>query len=112
MLIGEAGLVGVGVDDVDTDLSASTVGPGGCDGVADTAIHQPAWTALVKSLVPGGVELPGVGEGGVEFLAVLHSLLIGEAVVVAGEEDLTLERETAAFRKERHKEAFSISILS
>ena len=93
MLIGEAGLVGVGVDDVDPHLATTTVGPGDCDGVADTAVHQPAWTALVKSLVPGGVQMPGGGKGGVEFLAVLHSLLIGEAVIVTGEEDLTLERE-------------------
>lgn len=102
MLIREACLIGVGVDDVDSHLAASTVGPGGCDGVADTAVHQPAWTALVKSLVPSGVQLPGGGQGGVEFLAVLDSLLIGEAVIVAGEEDLTLERNSSIQRKKIH----------
>lgn len=93
MLIGEACLVGVGIDDVDPHLAASTVGSGSCDGIADTAIQQPAWAALVKSLVPSCVQLAGGGQGGVEFLAVLHGLLIGEAVIVAGEEDLTLERD-------------------
>lgn len=89
MLIRESCLVGVGVDDVNPHLAASTVGPGGCDGVTDTAVHQPAWTALVKSLVPGSVQLPGGGQGGVQVLTVLHSLLVGKAVIVTGEEDLT-----------------------
>lgn len=70
-------------------LATSTVRPGGCDGVADAAVQQPAWAALVEALVPGGIQLPGGGQGGVQLLTVLHSLLIGEAVVVAGEEDLT-----------------------
>lgn len=93
MLIRKSCLVGVGVDDVDTNLTASAVGPGGCDGEADAAVHQPAWTALVKPSVPGGIQLPGGGQGGVEFLAVLHGLLVGEAVVVTGEEDLTWEND-------------------
>lgn len=89
MLIWESSLVGVGVDDLDPNLTSSTVGPGGCDGVADAAVRQPAWTALVKPLFPGRIQLPSGGQGGVEFLTVLHSLLIGEAVIVTGEEDLT-----------------------
>lgn len=91
MLIGKSCLVGVGVDDVDPNLTASTVGPGGCDGVADAAVHQPAGTALVKAFVPGSIQLPSGGQGGVEFLTVLHGLLIREAVIVTGEEDLTWE---------------------
>ncbi len=91
MLIRKSCLVRVGVDDVNPNLTTSTVGPGGCDGVADTAVHQPAWTALVKALVPGSIQLPSGSQGGVEFLTVLHSLLIGEAVIVTGEEDLTWE---------------------
>lgn len=89
MLIGKSRLVGECVDNLDPDLTASAVRPGGCDRVADAAVHQPARTALVKPLVPGGKQLAGRGQGGVEFLTVLHSFLIGEAVVVTGEEDLT-----------------------
>lgn len=89
MLIRKPCLVGVGIDDVDPNLTTSTMGPGGCDGVADAAVHQPAWTALVKTLLPGSIQLPSGGQGGVEFLTVLHSLIVGEAVIVTGEEDLT-----------------------
>lgn len=89
MLIGEACLVGVGVNDVHSHLVASTVRPGGCDRVADTAVHEPAWVALVKPLIPSSIELPRSGQGGVKFLTVLHSFIVGEAVVVAGEEDHT-----------------------
>lgn len=93
MLIRKPCLVGVGVNDVDPNLTTSTVGPGGCDWVADAAVHQPARTALVKPLVPGREELPGGGQGGVEFLTVLHSFLVGEAVIVTGEKDLTCIQE-------------------
>lgn len=89
VLTGEACLVGVGVDGVDPHLAASTVRPGGCDREADTAVHQPARTALVKSLIPGSIELPRSGQGGVKFLTVMHSLLIGESAIVSGEEDHT-----------------------
>ena len=89
MLIRKSCLVGVCVDDVDPNLTTSTVGPGGRDGVADAAVHQPAWTALVEPLLPGRIQLSSGGQGGVEFLTVLHSLLVREAVIVAGEEDLT-----------------------
>ncbi|TNN79901.1 hypothetical protein EYF80_009938 [Liparis tanakae] len=89
MLIGKSRLVGECVYNLDPDLTASTVRPGSCDGVADAAVHQPARTALVKPLVPGGKQLAGSGQCGVEFLTVLHSFLVGEAVVVTGEEDLT-----------------------
>ncbi len=89
MLIGKSCLVGEGVDDVDPNLTTSTVGPGGCNGVADAAVHQPAGTALLKPLIPGSVQLPCGGKGGVEFLTVLHCFLKGEAVVVTGEEELT-----------------------
>jgi hypothetical protein len=51
-------LVGEGVDGVYPGLAASTVGPWDMDGVADAAILQPAWTALVEALSPGGIELP------------------------------------------------------
>lgn len=96
MLIGEPCLVWEGVDDVNPHLASSTVGPGGCDRVPDTAVHQPAWAALVKSLFPGGEQLPGGGQGGVQFLTVLHGLIIGETVIVTGEEDLTCKNERAA----------------
>ena len=99
VLIRKSCLVGVSVDDVDPDLTASTVGPGGCDGVADAAVHQPARTALVKPLVPGSIQLPSGGQGCVEFLTVLHGLLEGEAVVVTGEEDLTWKKHSQTSRK-------------
>lgn len=89
MLVGEPCLVGEGVDGMDAHLPASTVGPGAGDGVADAAVHQPSWAALVKALAPGGVDLRSGGQGGVEFATVQHSLVVGEAVVIAGEEDLT-----------------------
>lgn len=89
VLIGEPCLVWEGVDGMDPDLPASTVGPGGGDGVADAAVHQPSWAALVEALAPGGVDLCGGGQRGVEFATVQHSLVVGEAVVIAGEEDLT-----------------------
>lgn len=89
MFIRESRLVGVGIDDVDPYLTSTTVGLGGPDGVAYTAVHEPSRTTFVKSLIPGSVQLAGVGQGGVELLTVLHSLLIGKTVVVAGEEDLT-----------------------
>lgn len=101
MLIRKSCLVGVGVDDVDPNLTASTVGPGGRDGVADAAVHQPAWTTLIKALVPSSIQLPSGGQGGVEFLTVLHSLLIGEAVIVTGEEDLTWEMTEALTKIQR-----------
>lgn len=91
MLIGEARLVGVGVDDVDPHLATPTVGSGSRNGIADTAVHQPAWSTLVKALAPSSIKLPSGGQGSVEILAVLHSLFIGEAIVVACEKDLTLE---------------------
>lgn len=47
MLIGKTSLVGEGVDDLDPHLATPTVGPRGSDGVADTAVHQPAGAALV-----------------------------------------------------------------
>lgn len=100
MLIRESCLVGVSVDDLDPDLTAPTVGPGGGDGVADAAIQQPAWTTLVQTLIPGGVELPRSGQGGVQFLTMLHCFLIGEAVVVTGEEDLTWRKEQTQLRTE------------
>lgn len=82
---------------MDADLTASTVGPGGGDRVADAAVHQPSWAALVKALAPGGVYLCGGGQRGVEFATVQHSLVVGEAVVIAGEEDLTWQtQETRA----------------
>lgn len=97
VLIGEPCLVGEGVDGLDPHLPASTVRPGGGDRVADAAVHQPSWVALVEALAPGGVDLRGGGQRGVEFAAVQHSLVVGEAVVVAGEEDLTWQmRETRA----------------
>lgn len=89
MLIWEPCLVGEGVDDVDPDLTASTVGPGVCDWVPDTTVHQPAWTALVKPLIPCRIHLASSGQCSIEFLTVLHSLLIGEAIIVTGEENLT-----------------------
>lgn len=89
MLIRKPCLVWEGVDDLDPDLATSTVRPGGCDWVADTAVHQPARSTLVKALFPCCIQLSGGGQGGVEFLTVLHCLLVGEAVVVTGEEDLT-----------------------
>ena len=91
MLVGEARLVGEGVEDVHPGLPAPTVGPGAGDGVADAAVQQPPGTALVQPLAPGGVELAGGGQRGVELLTVLHSLLVGEAVVVAGVEHLAWE---------------------
>lgn len=92
MLIRKSSLVGECIDDVHAHLASPTVGSGGCDGISDTAVHQPTWAALVEALVPRGIHLPGCGQRGVEFLTVLHGLLKGEAVVVAGEEDLTLKR--------------------
>lgn len=89
MLVGKSRLVGEGVDGAHPDLSAPTVRFGGCDGEADAAVHEPAWPAFVESSSPGGVQLPGRGQGAVELLAVLHGLVVGEAVVVGGEEDLT-----------------------
>lgn len=74
---------------MDSSLTTSTVGPGGGDWVADAAVHQPSWTALVEALAPGSVHLCSGGQRGVEVETVLHSLIIGEAVVIAGEEDLT-----------------------
>lgn len=88
MFIRESCLVGEGIDDLDTDLAPATVKPGSCDGIADATVHQPAWTALIKSLIPGGIQLPWGGQRGVEFLTVLHGFLVGETVIVAGEEDL------------------------
>lgn len=98
MLIRKSCLVGEGIDDVDPNLTTSTVGPGGCDGVPDAAVQQPAWTALVKPLVPGSIQLSSGGQGGVEFLTVLHSFLIGEAVIVTGEEHLTWENDGSIHR--------------
>lgn len=74
---------------MDSDLPASTVGPGRGDRVADAAVHQPSWPALVQALAPGGVDLCSSGQCGVEFATVQHSLVVGEAVVIAGEEYLT-----------------------
>lgn len=99
MLVRKSCLVGERVDDLDPDLTASTVGPGGCNGVADAAVQQPAWTALVKPLFPGRVQLSSCGQSGVEFLTVLHSLLIGEAVVVTGEEDFAWEKHLQEFKR-------------
>lgn len=89
MLVGEPSLVGEGVDGVDADLPASTLGPGAGDGVADAAVHQPSRPALVQALAPGGEHLGGGGQRGIELATVQHSLIVGEAVVIAGEEDLT-----------------------
>ena len=91
MLVWEARLVGEGVDDMHPGLAAPAVGPGAGDGVADAAVKQPTRAALVQALVPGGVQLAGGSQRGVELLAVLHSLLVGEAVVVAGVEHLAWE---------------------
>lgn len=87
--MGEPGLVGEGVDGMDAHLAASTVGPGGGDRVADAAVHQPSRAALVEALAPGSVHLCSGCQCGVEFATVQHSLVIGEAVVIAGEKDLT-----------------------
>jgi len=86
VLVGEACPVGEGVDDVHPGLAPAAVGPGAGDGVADAAVQQPARPALVQPLAPGGVQLTRGGQRGVEFLAVLHRLLVGEAVVVAAVE--------------------------
>lgn len=99
VLVRKSCLVGECVDDLDPDLTASTVGPRGCYGVADAAVQQPAWTALVKPLFPGRVQLSSCGQSGVEFLTVLHSLLIGEAVVVTGEEDFAWEKHLKEFKR-------------
>ena len=84
-------MVGVQVDGPDPQQAPPTLGPGQVDGVADAAVQQPPGTALVQPLAPGGVELAGGGQRGVELLTVLHSLLVGEAVVVAGVEHLAWE---------------------
>lgn len=58
VLVRVSRLVGEGVYGVYPSLASSTVGPGVVDGVADAAVLQPAWTALVKALSPSGIELP------------------------------------------------------
>lgn len=89
VLIRKTSLVWEGMDDLDPHLAAPTVSPGGGNGVADAAVHQPAGAALVQALSPGCVQLARCSQGAVQFLTVLHCLLIGEAVVVTSEEDLT-----------------------
>lgn len=88
MLIWEARLIGESIDAVDPSQPAPTLRLGNGDGEADAAVHQPAWGALVKSMFPGSIELTCGGQGGVQTLAVLHSLFVGEAVVVTGKEHL------------------------
>lgn len=95
MLIREACLVGEVVDGVDPHLAPTTVGMRDGHWEADTAIHEPAGAALVQALIPGSVQLAWSGQAGVEFLTVLHSLLVREAVIVCGEEDLTWKMDEA-----------------
>lgn len=60
----------------DTGLRGATIGPGCDNGVADTAICQPAGTAAVQPReLPGGVELPHPGDLGPCILAALLGLL-------------------------------------
>ena len=114
MLVGEARLVGEGVDDVHPSLAAPTVGPGAGDGVADATVQQPPRAALVQALVPCGVQLAGGSQRGVELLTVLHSFVVGEAVVVAGVEHLAWETvfETLLFVRGFRKLIYTIRFQS
>lgn len=75
-----AGLVGVNIHSVHSRFSASTLSSGVADGITDAAIREPACAAPVVTSSPGGVELSGGGQHGVELLAFGSSFVVGETL--------------------------------
>lgn len=72
-MLGETSLVAVSIDGFNSWFSSSTALPGGDDGVPHASVRQPAWTAVVQSVVPGGVEL----RGGSQLRSVTHTVRLG-----------------------------------
>lgn len=81
------GLVGVQVHRPHTHQVAPAVGAGSGDGVADTAICQPARTALVHAVLPGQVQLSRGGQASSQTAALVKSFLEGELLRGSGIED-------------------------
>lgn len=67
--VGEAGPIGVAVDRSHAGLVPSAVPPRDVDGVAHTAVSQPARVALVQTGLPGQVQLAHGGQLGSQRMA-------------------------------------------
>lgn len=89
MLVGKAGLVGEEEERLDT-RQAPTAALAGCDnGIAHTAIGQPAWAAAVQAPVPGCIELARGGNLCTPFPAVSPCLLQRQLVWGGTQEQLS-----------------------
>lgn len=75
MLIREAGLVGEEEQSLDTRQAPTTALAGRDDGVAHTAIGQPAWAAAVQATIPCCIQLARGGDLCSTLLAVYPCLL-------------------------------------
>lgn len=94
----EAGLVFKLVERADSQQAASTLRPGGGDGVAGAAVRQPAVVAAVEPRPPGCVQVTGRRHHGVVLLTLLSRLLEGEFILEGRRiKDL-------AFKKRKYKD--------
>lgn len=95
VFVGEAGLVGEEEEGLDT-RQAPTAALAGCDdGVAHTAIGQPAWAAAVQATIPGGVQLARGGDLCTPLPAVCLSLFQRQLVWGGTQEQLSWGEEEA-----------------
>lgn len=89
VLVGEAGLVGEEEERLDARQAPSTALAGRDDGVAHTAVGQPAWAAAVQATVPGGVQLARGGDLRTPLPAVCPGLLQRQLVGGGTQEQLS-----------------------
>lgn len=85
----EACLLGLSIHGVHSQPPTPTLRTGIVDWIPDTAIHQPAGTALVKASSPGCMELTGGRQYSALFLTARSSFIISETLSRAHVENLT-----------------------
>lgn len=75
VLVGEASLIGEEEEGLDARQAPTTALTGGDNGIAHTAISQPAWAAAVQAAIPGCIQLTRGGNLGTPLPAVRPCLL-------------------------------------
>lgn len=75
LLAGEASLIGEEEEGLDSWQAPTTALAGSDDGVAHTAVSQPAGAASVQATIPGCIELARTGNLCAPFQTVVPSLL-------------------------------------
>lgn len=78
--VGKACLIGKHVNCVDSSLSSATLQLRFIDGVTYATVQKPAFTAHIKALLPGSIQVACGGQGCVLTLAVSHGFTVSKSV--------------------------------